>query len=104
MLNSATNAVFRAIEDPTRREILSRLRAGPRPVHRLAEGFGMSRPAVSKHLAVLKKAGLVTESRAGRENLYALDPKRLEAARDWLTGFWAGQLATLKALVEGTGE
>jgi DNA-binding transcriptional ArsR family regulator len=101
-MNRAADPVFHAIEDPTRRAILSRLRAGPRPVHQLAEGFAMSRPAVSKHLAVLKQAGLVTEARSGRENVYSLDLKRLALARDWLDSFWAGRLGTLKALAERT--
>lgn len=102
MTRSPSNAVFKAIEDPTRREILRRLHAAPGPVHRLAEGFGMSRPAVSKHLAVLKRAGLVTETREGRENIYSLELKRLEVARDWLAAFWSDRLAKLKALAEET--
>lgn len=104
MAQAASDTVFKAIEDPTRREIMRRLQDGPGPVHRLAEGFGMSRPAVSKHLAVLKRAGLVTEQREGRENIYCLELKRLEVARDWLAIFWSERLAKLKSLAERTPE
>src|SRR5262249_37001138 len=59
--------VFRAIADPTRRAILDRLRAGPTPVNALADDFRQSRPAISKHLRVLRQARLVSEKRVGRE-------------------------------------
>src|SRR4051812_50196054 len=70
--------VFRAIADPTRRAILDRLRAGAAPVNALAEDFQQSRPAISKHLRVLREAALVTEQRSGRERLYRLEPPRLQ--------------------------
>ena len=71
------------------------------PVHVLASMFDMSRPAVSKHLAVLRTAGLVRETRSGRENLYALDRDKLVEAHAWLTAFWRSRLGSLKKLVEG---
>ena len=59
--------IFRAIADPTRRAILDRLRAGPAPVNDLAADFEQTRPAISKHLRVLREAALVTEQKVGRE-------------------------------------
>ena len=67
--------VFRAIADPTRRAMLDRLRAGPAPVNALASDFRQSRPAISKHLRVLREARLVTEQRSGRQRVYELQPR-----------------------------
>lgn len=92
--------IFKAIADPTRRDILSGLQARPMAVHEIAERFDMSRPAISKHLRVLGEAGLVHARRAGKENLYALDYEALSAVGDWLGGFWAARLQTLKQLAE----
>jgi DNA-binding transcriptional ArsR family regulator len=94
------DSLFGALADPTRREILTTLQQGEAPVHELATHFAMSRPAVSKHLAVLRDAGLVREQKRGRENLYALQRDALEDARAWLAFFWRGKLAALKALAE----
>jgi DNA-binding transcriptional ArsR family regulator len=63
--------------------------------------FDMSRPAVSKHLAVLRAAGLVRETRNGRENFYAIDRDNFAEAHSWLTVFWRSRLGSLKKLVEG---
>jgi len=96
--------VFHAIADPTRRAILDRLRAGPAPVNALASDFKQSRPAVSKHLRVLRLARLVTEERAGRERLYQLRPIALQQIAGWLDGyrtFWLVNLDRLKRHVEG---
>lgn len=96
--------VFGALADPTRRAILAALREAEAPVHVLAADFEISRPAVSKHLAVLRDAGLVRERREGRENIYALDRAALADARAWLTAFWRGRLSALKALAEEDDE
>src|SRR5437868_3741923 len=99
-----SDAVFRAIADPTRRAILDRLRAGPANAGALAAGFRATRPAVSKHLRVLREARLVTGTRVGRERLYALDPVPLQSVAGWLEGyraFWASSLAQLKRHLEG---
>ena len=96
--------VFRAIADPTRRAILDRLRAGPAAVNLLADDFQSTRPAVSKHLRVLRLARLVTEERAGRERLYRLRPAPLQQAAGWLEGyrsFWQANLERLKSYLEG---
>lgn len=95
--------VFKAIADPTRRAILDRLRAGPVPVNALAADFQQSRPAISKHLRVLRDASLVSERRAGRERLYQLEPRRLQPVASWLEGyraFWLGSLNNLKKYLE----
>ncbi len=96
--------VFSALADPTRRAILANLQREAAPVHVLAAEFSISRPAVSKHLAVLREAGLVREARRGRENHYALDREAMEAARAWLAMFWRQRLAGLKQLAEGEDE
>lgn len=83
-------AVFRAIADPTRRRLLEALGEGPLPVSRLAAAFPVSRPAVSKHLRLLREAGLVAEERDGRRRLYRLQPEALAVIRVWLD-----RLATL---------
>src|SRR5215831_12566636 len=76
--------VFRAVADPTRRAILDRLRGGETRVHALAAEFSQSRPAISKHLRVLRDARLVRERKVGRERLYALDPAPLQAVSGWI--------------------
>jgi DNA-binding transcriptional ArsR family regulator len=101
----ADTDVFRAIADPTRRAILDRLRAGPAPVNELAADFAQSRPAISKHLRVLRDSHLVAEQRVGRERLYELRPQRLQSVAGWLEGyrsFWQRNLDSLKRYLEDT--
>ena len=104
MQTVALDHVFGALADPTRRAILASLRGAEAPVHALAADFAISRPAVSKHLAVLRAAGLVRESRRGRENIYALERAALEDARMWLGEFWRGRMNALKRLAEDSDE
>lgn len=95
--------VYRAIADPTRRAILERLRAGPTPVNALAADFRQSRPAISKHLKVLKGARLVSEERQGRERLYRLHAAPLLQVSGWVEGyrsFWQSSLSNLKSYLE----
>jgi DNA-binding transcriptional ArsR family regulator len=97
--------VYRAIADPTRRAILDRLRAGPAPVNILAADFAQSRPAISKHLRVLKEASLVAEERDGRERVYELRPAALMQVVGWIEGyraFWQRNLTSLKRYLEDT--
>jgi|SRR5579862_1896777 len=95
--------VFRAIADPTRRAILDRLRGGATPVNALVADFAQSRPAISKHLRVLRYARLVREQRRGRERLYELEPAPLQKVAGWIEGyraFWQVSLSSLKRHLE----
>ena len=96
-------AAFSALADPTRRAVLDLLRQGPLPAGRIAQAFPVSRPAVSKHLRMLRRARLVQERREGRHRFYELNPGPLRAVDDWLShyrGFWQGSLTNLKQFVE----
>ena len=95
--------VFRALSDPSRRRILDRLVAGDASVNELAEGFSSSRPAISRHLRVLREATLVVERREGRRRVYSINPQPMSAADAWLAkyrAFWAARLQALKAMLE----
>ena len=97
------DAAFNALADPTRRAVLDLLRAGTRPAGELAQVFPVSRPAISKHLRILRRAHLVEECRQGRHRLYHLNPEPLKAVDSWLDQyrvFWQRSLASLKAFVE----
>jgi DNA-binding transcriptional ArsR family regulator len=76
--------LFSALADPTRCRVVELLHQRPRPVHELAAAFDISRPAISRHLKVLKDAGLVQEEKAGRENVYSLQRGKLKPMQDWL--------------------
>src|SRR5512134_944506 len=78
------STTFAALADPTRRAILARLTAGETSVTELAEPFDMSLPAISKHLKVLERAGLIARSRDAQLRPCRLDAKRLEEAAEWL--------------------
>jgi DNA-binding transcriptional ArsR family regulator len=96
--------VFAALGDDVRLSVVARLSAeGPLSITRLAEGSGVSRQALTKHLRVLEGAGLVRGERAGRENVFELRPHRLKEARrhiDAISGQWDETLGRLKAFVE----
>jgi DNA-binding transcriptional ArsR family regulator len=99
----AEAAVFRAIADPTRREILALLRGRRRSVGEIAARFRTSRPAISRHLRVLRAAGLVVARRDGTARICELNAKPLRAVDDWLRDyevFWGASLRNLKRLVE----
>ncbi|MGK9233061.1 metalloregulator ArsR/SmtB family transcription factor [Inquilinus limosus] len=91
-----------ALADPTRRAVFERLRTGPKPVGRIAEGLPVSRPAVSQHLKVLRDAGLVADRAEGVRRVYFIDPKGLGALRAWLDQFWDQALAAFAAEAEAT--
>lgn len=100
---SAGNAAFSALADPTRRAVLELLRRENLPAGRIAAAFPVSRPAISKHLRVLRRARLVRERRTGRQRVYQLNPGPLRAVDRWLShyrGFWLGSLTRLKQFVE----
>jgi DNA-binding transcriptional ArsR family regulator len=97
------DAVFRALSDPTRREILGILRGGQQSVGTIARNFHMSRPAISKHLRMLHTAGLVEQRRQGTANVCSLNAKPLTMIDDWLydyEAFWSASLNRLKKYVE----
>jgi DNA-binding transcriptional ArsR family regulator len=89
-----------AISDPIRRRVLELVRDRELPAGELAEQFDVSRPAVSRHLRVLREAGLLRERRNGRQRLYRADPKPLAEVREWLDGYWSGRLDALKRVAE----
>ena len=96
-------ATFSALADPTRRAVLDLLRQGSQPAGKIAQSFPVSRPAISKHLRLLRRAHLVQERREGRHRLYQLNPEPLKAVDSWLNqyrAFWQVNLASLKAFVE----
>jgi DNA-binding transcriptional ArsR family regulator len=88
-----------ALADPTRRRVFEGLRRGPQSVGHLAAGLPVSRPAVSQHLAVLKKAGLVGDKSEGTRRVYYIDPRGLAAIRHWLDQFWDDALTAFQAQV-----
>jgi DNA-binding transcriptional ArsR family regulator len=89
-----------ALGDPTRRGILARLLNGPLPVGKLAEGFPVSRPAISQHLRILKEARLVTDAAAGTRRLYAINPAGFDSLREYFEQFWTIALNEFKKKVE----
>jgi DNA-binding transcriptional ArsR family regulator len=96
-------AAFHALADPTRRAVLDLLRQGRQPAGQIARAFPVSRPAISKHLRLLRRAHLVQEKREGRHRLYQLNPEPLKAVDSWLQHyrvFWEASLTNLKAFVE----
>lgn len=94
---------FQAIADPTRRAILDHLTAGELGAGEIARRFDVSRPAVARHVRVLRKAGLVRERRAAQMRFYSLEPRGLAEVDRWLAPyrlFWAARLTDLKSFVE----
>ena len=98
------DALFAALADPTRRGLFEQLcRGGERTVHALTARAGVSQPAVSRHLGVLKRAGLVLDRRAGRETHYSARPEALAPLTDWtdrMTGFWQGRFDAIEDLLK----
>jgi DNA-binding transcriptional ArsR family regulator len=98
-----TEAAFQALADPTRRAVLDLLRRGSQPAGQIASAFPVSRPAISKHLRLLRRAHLVREHREGRHRVYQLNPEPLRAVDSWIEQyrvFWTANLNNLKAFVE----
>ena len=98
-----TETTFQALADPTRRAVLDLLRRGSQPAGEIALAFPVSRPAISKHLRLLRRAHLVREHRQGRHRVYQLNPGPLRAVDSWIEqyrSFWSASLANLKAFVE----
>ncbi len=96
--SSTRDDVFAALAHPTRRDVLDLLLACPQPVKEIAARFDMARPSLSEHLRVLLDAGLVTETRVGRQRVYSVSAQPLVELRDWLTPyerFWRSSLSAL---------
>ncbi|GLH77880.1 transcriptional regulator [Bradyrhizobium sp. SSBR45G] len=98
----AYETALAVLADPTRRQVFERLRSGPCPVHAIAEGLPVSRPAVSQHLKVLKDAGLVEERSEGARRIYSLRREGLAELRDWLDSFWDDALLAFKIEADRT--
>jgi DNA-binding transcriptional ArsR family regulator len=95
--------IFRALADPTRRAVFERLATGERNATELREGLGVSQPAISQHIAVLRGAGLISETRSGRHVNYSVNPQGMRPLFDWLTryrAFWPARVERLKALLK----
>lgn len=97
------STTFTALSDPTRRAILERLALGEASVHELAAPFAMSQQAVSKHLAYLERARLVTKRRSGRQNMCALAGEGLDEVASWVAktrAFWNESFDRLETLAK----
>lgn len=97
------DATFAALADPTRRAILARLASGEASVAELSKPFAMSQPAISKHLKVLERAGLISRGRDAQRRPRRLDAKPLADASEWLEGyrqFWENSFQRLDALLD----
>lgn len=97
------DTAFSALSDPTRRAVLDLLRSRSLPAGQIAQAFPVSRPAISKHLRLLRRAHLVRQRREGRQRVYELNPAPLQAVDAWLNRyriFWKKSLTELKAVVE----
>ena len=102
-MQGAPDLLFRTLSDPTRRALFERLcREGEQTVGALTLGAGVSQPAVSKHLGLLKQAGLVRDRQSGRQTHYTAQPAALAPLVDWtgrMTGFWESRLDDLEDLL-----
>jgi len=107
-MHATPDALFKTLADPTRRAIFERLaRDGEKTVRALTDHAGVSQPAVSKHLGVLKLAGLVRDRRAGRETHYSAQPQGLAPLVDWMGlygAFWRDRFDRLEALLNRMDE
>ncbi|MGB3335922.1 MAG: metalloregulator ArsR/SmtB family transcription factor [Devosia sp.] len=95
--------IFKVLADPTRRAMLERLASAEMTATELREGFAISQPAMSQHLAVLRGAGLVSERRDGRYVNYRVEPQGMAPLHEWLAkyrAFWPGRIEDLKDLLK----
>jgi DNA-binding transcriptional ArsR family regulator len=101
---ATTTDVYNAIAEPRRREIIDLLSEGePRAVGELVDRLGLSQPAVSKHLGVLRQVGVVTVTKQGQQRLYQLNPEKLKTVHDWVKTFerfWSNQVDRIKQRAE----
>jgi DNA-binding transcriptional ArsR family regulator len=107
MQNDPVQGAFRALADPTRRQILVFLSQRDMTIGEVAGRFDMTRAAVKKHLTILGEGGLISVVSSGREKINRLEPAGLKCAADWLTyfdGFWDDRLADLRSAIEQNGD
>lgn len=101
-----SRSVFGAISDPTRRAILDVMRQGEIGAGELAERFPVSRPAISRHVRILKRAGLIRQRKAAQRRYYSLRPEALSEVDQWLAPyrlFWSARMVDLKRTAEALG-
>ena len=99
------DAIFVALADPTRRGMIARLSAGPATIGELGRPFPITKPAVTKHVKILERAGLIRRKRSGRAHYCTLQAKPMKQARDWIewhSRFWKVSLDALADYVEKT--
>ena len=94
--------VFEALSDANRREILRILSGGDKPVQEIADAMTISRPAVSRHLRLLKDAGMVAERAQGTRRIYCLQERGIEAVREYLERVWGEAAARFRLLADNT--
>jgi len=95
---------FEALSDTNRREILRILSGGDKPVQEIADAMTISRPAVSRHLRLLKNAGMVAERAEGTRRIYCLQERGIEAVREYLERIWGDAATRFRLLAENTGK
>jgi DNA-binding transcriptional ArsR family regulator len=95
---------FEALGDPNRRKILRLLSGGDKPVREIADAMTISRPAVSRHLRVLKDAGMVTEQARGTRRIYHLQERGMDAVQAYLEGVWGEAAVRFRLLAENTDQ
>ncbi len=106
-MSDSLDLAFAALADPTRRAILTRLAEGEASVTELAQPFAMSQPAISKHLKVLERAGLVETAQQGRSRPRRLSPQGIDGARafiEQMASYWPDRFDRLAAYLERSGE
>jgi DNA-binding transcriptional ArsR family regulator len=100
--SAASGDPFEALGDPNRREILRLLSAGDKPVQAIAAEMPISRPAVSRHLRLLKDAGMVAERAEGTRRIYHLQEQGMQAVREYLEGIWGDAATRFRLVAENT--
>ena len=100
MVTYSADPMFRAFADPTRRAVLEYLLGKPHSVNELVDYFDVTRPAISKHLRILREARVVRERRDGRNRIYELNPEGLKALREYFDQFWGEALEAFKRAAE----
>jgi DNA-binding transcriptional ArsR family regulator len=99
---AAAGDPFEALGDPNRREILRLLSGGDKPVQEIAAAMPISRPAVSRHLRLLKDAGMVAEQAHGTRRIYHLREQGMQAVQEYLEGIWGEAAARFRMVAENT--